>query len=222
MKLCLASTANSSGRYLEEVLKSNSHNVFRTRTNNAGEIEDLLGQYDFLVLNFTTSLNRRIIENVVDRSRIVEMSPAKTPMMRYRGEIISLSILRTYNRATDTGGSILTVIEDISREGTREIVEELFGTAMESMSKTAEEHDKLISELLVKPYILSLLSRKISDLDFTPTTPEYDMLLDLSRSIDNYNIDTVRDLLRNNPQTGEIFAGMEASLKRVWNELSNY
>ena len=69
---------------------------------------------------------------------------------------------------------------------------------------------------------MSLLARKVSDLDFIPRTKEYEKVLDLSRAVTNYNVDYMRDLIRNNPHTSEIFSKMEENLKRVWNELSFY
>ena len=66
------------------------------------------------------------------------------------------------------------------------------------------------------------MARKISNLDQVPRTKEYDKILDLSRSVTNYNVESMRDLIRNSPLTGETFSKLEENLKRVWNELSFY
>ena len=204
-----------------KIITENGNEVVRTTRHAARDIEQVSSEFDYIILNYTTSLNRRIIEDLNDRSKIIELSLAKTPMLRYRSDGVSLTLLLEAGAPPDEPKYDLILVTDVSSPVAGAATGKLF-SGLDKLEKTAAEHDKMMSELLVKPYIMSLLSRKITDLDQKPATGEYEMILELSRSITNYNIDQIRDLIRNNPHTGEIFAGMEENLKRVWNELSLY
>lgn len=220
MKIALVSPDNDNSRFLKSAMEANGCVVTATASESPEAVNSLSETSDFVVLNHTTSLNRRLMGKMNDLSKVVEFSPAKTPFLQSRGKIISLGLLALKDGESGFSRKIV-IVGDISRNGTEGIVDKLFrGT--EVLHRESEEFDKMVSELLVKPYVFSLLARKVTDLDYDPVNGEYDSILGLSRSITNYNVDYIRDLIRNNPHTGEIFSSMEENLKRVWNELSLY
>ncbi len=178
----------------------------------------MMQDFDYLVLNHTTTVNRRIISKLENREKVIEFSMAKTPMLQFRGQVVSLGIIP---EAGEQPRKVVNIITDISRDGYDEVILDLFNGA-NFVTQDTSKFDAQVSELLVKPYILSLMARKISNLDQVPRTKEYDRILDLSRSVTNYNVESMRDLIRNSPLTGEIFSKLEENLKRVWNELSFY
>ena len=185
---------------------------------NPSRIAGMMQDFDYLVLNHTTTVNRRIISKLENREKVIEFSMAKTPMLQFRGKVVSLGIIP---EAGEQPRKVVNIITDISRDGYDEIVLDLFNGA-NFVTQDSSKFDVQVSELLVKPYILSLMARKISNLDQVPRTKEYDRILDLSRSVTNYNVESMRDLIRNSPLTGETFSKLEENLKRVWNELSFY
>lgn len=221
MRITLASSGNPNMEYVRDTLEANGVEVFTTSTSSPVELKQRMDDSDFLVLDHTTTLNRRITEAMDDRSRIIEMSPAKVPMGRFRGEVISVGLMEVRTMGSGEYKYQWTMISDITREDSDSIMPRVFGS-QGFLEATAAGFDKAASELLVKPYIMYLLSRKISDLDQDPVTTHYSHLQAMSREVNNYNIDFIRDLLRNNPHTGEIFASMEENTKRVWNEMSLY
>lgn len=221
MKILFASPDNAVFRIVSQMLMERGHLVERQGSSEITDIVAGYSQNDFLFLNHKTSVNRRVIETTEDRSRIVDLSLAKTPMKRYSGQLISLSVLVVPPEGDKRAESRIILVDDISRENAQSTVHDLLGN-VNLVTKTAEENDKIVSEVLVKPYLMALLSRKIADLDYTQPTGEYNLVLELARLITNYNVDQIRDLLRNNPHTGEIVANFEENVKRVWNELSNY
>lgn len=216
LKVCVVSEENFLQQLIEE-RTGGSVEVEHSTARTPQAVMEILNQYDLVVLNHMTSQNRRIIEALTDRSKIVEMSIVKTPMLRYSGQVVSLSLMNELEG--DVQKLTLSSISDVTAPDSQEVISALF-PGVQVVEKTAEEHDRLMSELLVKPYIFSLLSRKITDLDQTPKTGEYEMVLEISRYVTNYNIDHIRDMLRNNPNTPEIFSKFEENVKRVWNELS--
>ena len=197
---------------------ANGHEVLITAEERPSNLSDVLVEYDYLILNQTTTVNRRIISRMDSRDKVVEFSMAKSPLLQFRDQIISLGIIP---EAGEQQRRTINIITDLCREGYDEAVQDIFYGA-NFVTIESSKFDSEVSEVLVKPYVMSLLSRKISDLDYIPRTKEYERILDLSRSVTNYNVDYMRDLLRNNPDTGEIFGKMEENLKRVWNELSFY
>ncbi len=221
MNILLASPDNTVSRIVTDVLEENGHSVTQTIEKNLQRIVLSYSESDFLVLNHITTFNRRVIEELEDRSRVIDLSLSKTPMNRYKGQFISLSVLVSPPGENRKSGGRFFLMNDLSPENSHETLVKLFGK-LEFEQKTAAEYDRMISEVLVKPYIMALVSRKLSDLDYEEATGEYALIQELARLVTNYNIDTIRDLLRNNPHTGTIVASFEENVKRVWNELSNY
>lgn len=221
MKICVVSEENFLSRFIEENSKDTGNVVERVNTGRPDHVSSLLPDFDYVVLNHRTTLNRRIIENLDDTTKIIDFSLAKTPMLRYRNRIVSLALLNDVSENISEPRYELVVIGDVSAKNAPEIASRIF-PGVATVSRTAEEHDRIMSEILVKPYVMSLLARKITDLDQAPRTGEYEMVLELSRYVTNYNVDHIRDLMRNNPFTSEVFSKVEENLKRVWNELSLY
>ena len=218
MKVLVCSTPNEVLDVIVQLMMSNNHELDVTEEVKPAKISAMMEDYDFLLLNQTTTINRRIISNLDNREKAIEFSMAKSPMHQFRNQVVSLGIIP---EAGDQPRKTVNIITDICREGYDEVIQDLFNGA-NFVTQDSSKFDAQVSEILVKPYILSLLARKISDLDQVPRTKEYEKILDLSRSVTNYNVEYMRDLIRNNPLTGDIFSKLEENMKRVWNELSLY
>ncbi len=208
-------------RFIEELLKNNGINVTVLTDNSIENVIRQIGGLDYLILNHSIPVNRKVIESVPVRSRIIEISPVKTPYKQFSGEITSISLLRESDENTVQDYMTVIYVDDISVKGNEEFVRDIF-RGFRFLKMGIEEHERLASEILVKPYVMALLSRKISDLEFNPSTIEYEKILSISRIISNHNIDEIREIIRYNPYSSEIFEKMENDLKRVWNELSFY
>lgn len=219
LRLCVVSEESFLADFIKGNASASELTVENVHTSDPESVSRLLPDFDYVLMNHRTSLNRRIIEKLEDRTKIIDLSVAKTPMSRYKGQLISLALINKVGEESGKPEYELAVIRDISTENAVAIASQIF-PGVQIVEKTSDEHDKLMSEILVKPYIFSLLSRKVTNLDQVPKTGEYEMALELSRYVNNYNIDHIRDLLRNNPYTPEVFSKMEDNLKRVWNELS--
>lgn len=207
--------------FLVESLKNDGINVTVLTGNSHESALRQISGLDYLILNHTVPFNRKVIESVPDRSRIIEISPVKTPFKQFSGEITSVSLLRESDENTVLDQGTIIYLEDISIKGNEKFVREIF-RGFRFLRKNLEEHERMVSEILVKPYVMALLSRKISDLEYDFLTTEYSKLLNISRIISNNNIDDVREIIRYNPYSSGIFEKMENDLKRVWNELSFY
>lgn len=221
MKVLIVSNDNLIYRIVKEYLNKKGHQIERNGSTDVQEITSASAGYDFVILNGKISINRRVIENTSKRGRIIDLSLSKGVMKRYEGQITSLSIVAVPSKNGEEERFRFLLAKDISMPESENIIGDLFGMInLESFTST--EIDKIVSEILVKPYLMALLSRKIIDLDFEDPSGEYKLVQELARIVDNYNIDQIRDLMRNNPHTGTIVAKLEENIKRVWNELSNY
>ena len=218
MKILLSSSENEILESIGQLILANRHELTETGESKPSRVAEMAAEYDYIILNQTTTVNRRIISGIENREKVIEFSMAKAPISQFSNQIISLGMIP---EAGEQPRKTVSIITDICREDYDEAVQEIFSGA-NFITQESSGFDTQVSELLVKPYIMSLLARKVSDLDFIPRTKEYEKVLDLSRAVTNYNVDYMRDLLRNNPHTGEIFGKMEENLKRVWNELSFY
>ncbi len=56
---------------------------------NPSRIAVMMQDFDYLVLNHTTTVNRRIISKLENREKVIEFSMAKTPMLQFRGKVVS-------------------------------------------------------------------------------------------------------------------------------------
>lgn len=221
MNILIASTDNAVFRIIESYVTGAGHQMVRDGTTSVDQIVKKYGEFDYLILNQTTSFNRRVINSINDKRRIIDLSLSKSQMKGYAGQFISAAVLLTPPDQANSSECRIILAGDISLKDSASILKEVMGI-VDPESVSAEKLDEIVTELLVKPYIMALLSRKISDLDYENPSGEYRMVQDLARIITNYNIDQIRDLLRNNPNTGKIIASFEENVKRVWNELSNY
>ncbi len=221
MKILIASPDNAVFRVISERASSNGHQVERDGSTDLKHILSRYGDTDYLLLNQTISFNRRLIHSIENREKIVDLSLSKAQLKGYRGQFISMAVLLTPPDENSDSECRILLAEDISPETASKTLSEILGSdSIES--STSDEIDSTVSEVLVKPYIMALLSRKVSDLDYEKPSGEYRMVQDLAKMITNYNIDQIRDLLRNSPDTGKTIASFEENVKRVWNELSNY
>lgn len=221
MKILFASNDNAVYRAISTIIEKTGHQINRIGSTNVDEIVSGYNTNDYLLLNQVSSVNRMVLKNISDRARIIDLSLAKTSMRRYGGQFISLSVLVLPSRELRDLKTRIILATDISSKDSENTIKQILGE-IPIEKRTADESDKIISEVLVKPYLLSLISRKVSDLDYEMPTSEYSMVQELARLVTNYNVDQIRDMLRNNPHTGEIVASLEENVKRVWNELSNY
>ncbi len=218
MKILISSSENEILEPIGQLVLANEHELTETEESRPTSLSEMADGFDYVILNQSTTVNRRIISAIENREKIIEFSMAKAPMAQFRNQVISLGMIP---EAGEQQRKTVSIITDICREDYDEVVQDIFSGA-NFITQASTKFDSQVSELLVKPYILSLLARKVSDLDYIPKTKEYEKMLELSRSVTNYNVDYMRDLIRNNPHTSDIFSKMEENLKRVWNELSFY
>lgn len=221
MKILIASPDNAVFRIVSGMAKSKGHKVERDGSTSVEHIASRHADSDYLILNQTSSFNRRAIQSIENRGKIIDLSLSKIHLKRYRGQLTSAAVLLTPPDENSSLECRIILADDISLEKSETILREILG-ADNIESSTTDGIDSTISEVLVKPYIMALLSRKVSNLDYEKPSSEYRMVQDLARIITNYNVDQIRDLLRNNPHTGKTIASFEENVKRVWNELSNY
>ncbi len=221
MKILIASPDNAVFRIVSGKAISNGHQVERDGSTSVEHIASRYGDADYVILNQTSSFNRRVIQAIDERSKLIDLSLSKVQLKRYGGQFTSAAVLLTPPDENSDSECRILLAEDASSENSVKVLEDILGDENIETS-TTEGIDSTISEVLVKPYIMALLSRKVSDLDYEKPSGEYRMVQDLARIITNYNVDQIRDLLRNNPHTGKTIASFEENVKRVWNELSNY
>lgn len=221
MRIIIASPDNAVFRAIAGMASASGHMVERDGSTSVEHTVSKYDDADYLVLNQTSSFNRRAIRAIESRGRIIDLSLSKAQLKGYGSDFISAAVLLTPSDEKTDSQCRIMLAADISLENSEQILRGILGSETVETS-TADEIDSAISEMLVKPYIMALLSRKVSDLDYERPSGEYRMVQDLARIITNYNVDQIRDLLRNNPHTGKTIASFEENVKRVWNELSNY
>ena len=111
---------------------------------------------------------------------LVEISSVKTPMKKYSGRVVSIHPMFGPSSISNPEYRNILFINDISPFHSMRFIESVFpGFSITPL--TADEHDRLMVEMLVRPYLLSLLSSRISSgTEGKVTCTSYRKLLDLS------------------------------------------
>lgn len=91
---------------------------------------------------------------VVRGCKVVEISSVKSPMVELSGKVVSIHPLFGPRSLGDRRFRDIAYIDGISIPGGEEITRRLF-PGFRLVHMTAEEHDRLMVELLIKPYLVS-------------------------------------------------------------------
>ena len=108
-------------------------------------------------------------------------------------------------------------INDISTPDSLDKVKELFN-GYRIISMNAREHDYLMSELLVKPYILSYIS-EASNTDIV--TGSYIKFLEIEKIKHNENTEIFLDTIKYNERAMEIIINIEKKLDELKKLIGN-
>ncbi|MGC8672741.1 MAG: hypothetical protein ACP5TO_04465 [Thermoplasmata archaeon] len=154
----------------------------------------------------------QIITEFKNVNNLIEVTSIKTPFLKYKNKIISIHPLfgpRSYNKISFKN---IIYITDISIEGTKEKIVNLFPD-YHILDMTAIEHDKFISQQLVFPYILSILSNKYN-LDNAYTNSAF-ITRKLSYIFENENKEVLFDTIIYNPYSIEIIRNLNFELNKI-------
>jgi len=138
-----------------------------------------------------------LIEKYRHEIAIVELSSVKSPMKRFSGEVVSLHPLFGPASSKNPDFNTILFVNDISPDGSLQKVRELFADS-NIASVTAEEHDRAMADLLVAPYAVSMIAKRIVASNQKFVTPSFANLQKIASILDGENSSVVRDTISKN------------------------
>ncbi len=122
---------------------------------NVESTQKYLSKSDYAFLAVPLNEEKKIISENTAFNGFIDLSSVKSEVTEYKNKLISIHPLfgpLSYGKIKD-----IIFINDISYSGSFDIVKQLF-PGYNIIEMTADEHDKLIAEIMVKPYIFSYIS----------------------------------------------------------------
>ncbi len=175
--------------------------------NNIDDLDKYIDDANHVFLSVPLDAALKIIENYNNKN-FIEISSVKKPFKKYAKRITSIHPLfgpMSYNSIKD-----VIFINDISKENSLSDLKSMFKD-WHFIEMSADDHDKLMSELLVKPYIISM----ILDGDYNIKTGSYKKLLEIEKIKHNESKKVFNDTLMYNPYTMDIINDLIERLNKV-------
>ncbi len=171
-----------------------------------------LEEADIAFLAVPLNVTLDIINKYPDYRAFVDLTSVKSPVKKYSGTIISIHPM--FGPSSYRANKDIIFINDISTEKSINIISGLF-REYNIISLTADQHDELMGELLVKPYILSYIcDASESKIE----TNSHKKLLEFLSIKQNENQEILLDTIRYNENAQIIIDEMEeriAYLKKL-------
>ncbi len=176
-----------------------------------------LDSVDFAILAVPISAAISIIEDCGDRGKVIEIGSVKRPFMKYKGEIISIHpLFGPLTMGNDQFRDIIFV-KDLSVARTEDIISAIFPDSL-IRPMTADDHDRLMSDLLVKPYILALLGREMGYSNHEVRTGSFAKFQSVANIANSESPEVLMDTITLNPYSQEAITSASLALQMILDE----
>jgi len=182
---------------------------------NEDRLQSELAKADFALLAVPTDATANIIRSFPGYRGFVDLTSMKYHMEEFSGHIISIHPL--FGPESYETNKTIIFINDISTPDSLDKVRELFN-GYRIISMNAREHDYLMGELLVKPYIFSYIS-EAGNADIA--TGSYIKFLEIEKIKHNENPEIFLDTIKYNERTMEIIINIEKKLDELKKLIGN-
>ena len=148
---------------------------------------------------------------------IIEIGSTKSIMKALRNRIISIHPLFGPLSYQSGNKRKIFFIDDISPDGSMVLIRKLFGD-MELIPIGFDDHDKLMAEMLVTPYIISLISSRLST-GREPMTRSAEVLEQVSLISKLQSPEVLNMSVFLNPYSKSVFENIRTSLESLMGEI---
>lgn len=216
MKIALAGASGNFGKMAMGLLASHGHEVTAIHRDQ-WESSELSG-FDVCFLSIPVTEIEKYLDNCKDCT-VVEISSVKEPVKKFKGQLISIHPIFGPRSIEVPSFRNIIYVEDLSMEGGKEVVEELFpGFSLFCM--TADEHDEAMVEILVKPFLMSRIASDISGPDSGVLGPSQKILNQLARISNSESSGILMDTIRLNPKAKRAIDEILEASRKLEKELA--
>ncbi|MCL4311183.1 MAG: prephenate dehydrogenase/arogenate dehydrogenase family protein [Candidatus Thermoplasmatota archaeon] len=174
---------------------------------NSYHMEAELKEADFAFLALPVEATLNIIKRFPEYEGFIDLTSVKSKMTSFSRHIISLHPL--FGPESYEKNKSIIFINDISRINSLDDIKNMF-PGYNIISMDAEEHDTLMGEILVKPYILSYISESFnSDI----VTGSYSKFLEIEKIKYKENPGVFIDTIKYNNNSRGIINEIEKKLQ---------
>lgn len=211
MEILIVGVNGSFGRAAKDYFIGNGHRVSGIGRNDP--LPDDCGAFDACILAIPVTEVEKYTEKFRD-CPLIEISSTKDRVRKFRGKIISIHPMFGPRSIGNNRFHDIIFITDISPVGSDKLVATLF-PGFNIVRMTADEHDKAIADLLVKPYVFSLLAGMLDIGEYGITCTSFNALHDLAEIAITENSRVLEDTIRFNPHTREILVKIREESGRL-------
>lgn len=199
MKLALAGASGNFGKLAFELFVSNGHSVTGISRDNWDSMD--LSGYDVCFLSVPVSEVGRYLQNCSECTA-VEISSVKEPVRKYSGSVISIHPIFGPRSIDNPDFRNIIYVNDISQRNGEEIVRKLF-PGFNLISMTAEEHDRAMVEVLIKPFFMSEIAAAVIKNNLSFTGPSQKILNQLASISHSESKGVLNDTIALNPYANQ-------------------
>lgn len=200
MKILVAGHRGNFGKAILNYFQKSGHLVTGFETGE--DMPEDLSDFDACLLAVPVEAALSLIQKLRGCS-IIEICSVKEPFRKFSGKVISIHPMFGPRSIGNPDFSNIILVEDISARDGRRVVSLLF-PGHRIVEMTAAEHDCLMGEVLVKPYLLSRLAGKVKGPDSKYGGTSYKTFRALSEIAFQESPQVMEDTIRLNPFTPEI------------------
>ncbi len=212
MRIGIVGSGGRFGSAAVAYLRSRGHSVDGIHGRDFSRL--FLDSVDYAILAVPVNAALSIIESCGDRGKMIEIGSVKRPFMKYRGEIISIHPLFGPLTFGNSEFRDVVYVKDLSVERTEDVISAIFpDSSIRPM--TADEHDRLMSDLLVKPYILSLLGHEMGYSNHEMKTGSFVKFQSVASIVDSESPEVLTDTITLNPYSEETIISARKVLERI-------
>ena len=203
MKIAIIGGKGRIGRVLAQIFSKGGHEIESLDREDSIDIETVSKSSDLVFLAVPISESLLYIEKGKDLPNLVEVSSVKAPFKKYAGSIMSIHPLFGPKSVNSCEPKQLLFIEDISRKGSKILIENLF-SGFETISIAADDHDRAMSRLMVAPYLMAEFSKALLKSGLGFTTNSFRKASKFSTLTDDESSIAVSDTIMKNPYTRDM------------------
>ncbi len=195
MKIALAGSSGNFGKLAHELFTQSGHSV----TGISREIWPTtdFSEFDLCFLSVPVTEVGKYLQNCGE-CPAVEISSVKEPIKKHRGKVISIHPIFGPRSIGNSGFHNIIYVDDLSPDNGEEIIHGLF-PKFRLVHMTAEEHDRAMVEILIKPFFLSRIASEITGKDLGFTGPSQEVLRQLASISGSESSGVLDDTIRLNP-----------------------
>ena len=181
---------------------------------------EMLDSVDYAILAVPIRVALNMVSSCSDPGKLVEICSVKSPFRPFAGKIMSIHPLFGPSSMNSQNPRNIIYIDDLSVPGSIDVIKQIFpGSSIRVMSSS--QHDRAMIDLLVRPYILSMLADSTGKAQTDLTTRSSRMLSEFEGIYSDESRGVMLDTIALNPYSMDILAKIRDRLDRIIENVEN-